>query len=72
MPLSVTETIQWGHDALSVVLDVAPSGPVGVRSMTAGPGSAATAATQPLVELLIAGPARSGSRIRPSAGACAI
>ena len=58
MPLSVTETIQWGHDALSVVLDVAPSGPVGVRSMTAGPGSAATAATQPLVELLIAGSGR--------------
>ncbi|MEU0880985.1 glycoside hydrolase family 36 protein [Lentzea sp. NPDC005914] len=49
----------WGHSALELVVDVAPDGAVGVRSLSTG-GAAAdgTPVTQPLVEILVAGQGR--------------
>ncbi|MEV6871533.1 glycoside hydrolase family 36 protein [Amycolatopsis sp. NPDC051128] len=54
---SVT-TLVWGHSALELVVDVSPDGPVGVRSLSGGGQQGHPRATQPLVELLVAGEGR--------------
>lgn len=52
-------SVAWGHSALELVVDVSPGGPVGVRSLSRGGGAADRArATQPLVEVLVAGQGR--------------
>lgn len=59
MSLHATETVHWGHTALTVVFDVSRSGPVGLRTLSAGPAPAsAVSATQPLVEVMTAGSGR--------------
>jgi alpha-galactosidase len=57
-------TLEWGHGALALVLDVSPDGPVGVRSIRAAGRDHPARATQPLVELLVpqAGRARASGR----------
>ncbi len=60
MPMtSQPARIEWGHDALTVVLAADPSGPVRlIKIDAAGPGAGADAIpepAQPLVELLVAG-----------------
>ncbi|MEU4766022.1 glycoside hydrolase family 36 protein [Actinosynnema sp. NPDC023794] len=51
-------SVVWGHSALELVVDVSPDGPVGVRTLAAGPRSDHPRATQPLVELMVAGEGR--------------
>ena len=67
--LDAIGSVVWGHAALTVVVDVAPDGPVGVRTLAIpGPISQARA-SQPLVELLVpgAGRARSSHRFSQTA-----
>jgi alpha-galactosidase len=56
-------TVVWGHSALELVVDVSPDGPVGVRTLAAGPRPDHARrdharSAQPLVELLVAGEGR--------------
>jgi alpha-galactosidase len=52
-------SVVWGHSALELVVDVSPGGPVGVRSLSASGGHTdRPRATQPLVEVLVAGQGR--------------
>lgn len=62
----MSETISWGHAGLSLVLDVAPDGPVGVRTLSTDGGEQAAHADQPLVELLVAGAGRARASQRYS------
>ncbi len=61
MPMtSQPARIEWGHDALTVVLAADPGGPVRLTRIEAAPAAASAAGpaadpAQPLVELLIAG-----------------
>jgi alpha-galactosidase len=54
----MSTTVSWGHAGLSLVLDVAPDRPAGVRSLLAGGGEQPVRAGQPLVEVLVAGAGR--------------
>jgi alpha-galactosidase len=57
--LESATTVVWGHSALELVVDVSPDGPVGVRTLSgAEQGTVHPRATQPLVELLVAGEGR--------------
>ncbi|WP_410643913.1 glycoside hydrolase family 36 protein [Amycolatopsis sp. lyj-346] len=51
-------TVTWGHPALELVVDVAPDGPAGVRSLAGKSAHDHPRAGQPLVELLVAGEGR--------------
>src|SRR4051794_20002251 len=59
MSLDGSETLHWGHCALAVVLDVAATGVVGVRTLS-GPATdpPSSPAWQPLVEVLLPGSGR--------------
>ncbi|MGN9911530.1 glycoside hydrolase family 36 protein [Phytohabitans sp. LJ34] len=54
---SVTSLV-WGHAALTLVVDVSPDGPVALRMLSAGIAPHPPRATQPLVEVLVAGEGR--------------
>lgn len=54
----MSNTVSWGHSGLSLVLDVSPDGPVGVRTLTSAATDHPARASQPLVELVIAGAGR--------------
>ncbi|MFJ6674896.1 glycoside hydrolase family 36 protein [Actinosynnema sp. NPDC091369] len=56
--LESATTVVWGHSALELVVDVSPDGPVGVRTLATGPRPDHPRATQPLVEVLVAGEGR--------------
>jgi alpha-galactosidase len=51
-------TLEWGHPALRLVVEVSPVGPVAVRSLSAGDPEPSGRAGQPLVELLTPGAGR--------------
>jgi alpha-galactosidase len=51
-------SLDWGHSALRLVLDVSPDGPVAVRTLSEGGRWHPPRAVQPLVEMLIAGEGR--------------
>jgi alpha-galactosidase len=51
-------SLVWGHPALRLVIDVPADGPVGVRTLFPGHPASGVSATQPLVELLVAGEGR--------------
>ena len=52
-------SVAWRHAALELVVDVSPEGPVGIRALSGGePWHDQPRATQPLVELLVAGEGR--------------
>src|SRR5688572_17546660 len=61
--MDTVTSLVWGHSALKLVVDVSPDGPVAVRTFTAGGrqhrvGQHRARATQPLVEVLVAGEGR--------------
>ncbi|GLH95983.1 alpha-galactosidase [Phytohabitans aurantiacus] len=61
--MDTVTSLVWGHSALKLVVDVSPDGPVAVRALTAGGrqhpvGQPRSRATQPLVEVLVAGEGR--------------
>jgi alpha-galactosidase len=51
-------SLVWSHPALTLVVDVSPNGPVAVRTLSDGGRPHASRATQPLVEILVAGEGR--------------
>jgi len=51
-------SLVWGHSALTLAVDVSPDGPVGVRTLTGAGLKQSVRATQPLVEVLVAGTGR--------------
>ncbi|SIM59830.1 glycoside hydrolase family 36 protein [Micromonospora cremea] len=51
-------SLVWGHSALRLVVDVSPDGPVAISSLSDGVRQSQSPATQPLVELLVAGEGR--------------
>jgi len=57
--LESATSVVWGHSALELVVDVSPDGPVGVRTLSdGGQGHDHPRATQPLVEVMVAGEGR--------------
>lgn len=54
----MTSFVSWGHAALQLLVDVAPDGPVGVRTLASAGGEPPARASQPLVEVLTAGEGR--------------
>jgi alpha-galactosidase len=71
MSTDAPQTLSWGHDALTVVLDVGPDSPVRLRSVTAGapdvfPAVGPTGPGQPLAELVVAGSGRASASSRCS------
>ena len=56
--LGETATVAWGHPALRLLVDAAPDGPVGVRSLARDDRQPRPRAAQSLVELLVAGAGR--------------
>jgi len=55
---SLGTSLVWGHSALQLVIDSSADGPVGVRVLSPGHPADEVRATQPLVEVLIAGAGR--------------
>src|SRR4051812_13618324 len=55
---SLGTSLVWGHPALQLVIDVPADGPVGVRTLFPGHPARDVPATQPLVEVLVAGAGR--------------
>ena len=51
-------SLVWGHSALQLVVDVSPDGPVALRALSAGTAPHPPRASQPLVEVLVAGEGR--------------
>ena len=58
MTLATVTSLEWGHSALALVVDISPDGPVGVRTLAHGDPKHPARATQPLVEVLTAGNGR--------------
>jgi alpha-galactosidase len=56
--ISTDTSVVWGHSAFTLAVDVSPEGPVGVRTLSRGPGEHPARASQPLVEVLAAGDGR--------------
>ena len=55
---SLGTSLVWGHSALQLVIDSSADGPVGVRTLSPGHPADDVRATQPLVEVLVAGAGR--------------
>ncbi|NUW31133.1 alpha-galactosidase [Nonomuraea sp. SMC257] len=75
MPADVIQTLRWGHDALTAVVEIHPDRPVALRGLAAPGGRAAGGAgapAQPLVEVLIpgAGRRRASQRLSETAVGC--
>jgi alpha-galactosidase len=55
---SLGTSLVWGHRALRLVIDTPADGPVSVRTLSPGHPAQDVRATQPLVEVLVAGAGR--------------
>ena len=58
MTVGAATSLVWGHSALTLIVDVSPDGPVGVRTLTGAGVQQSARSTQPLVEVLVAGTGR--------------
>lgn len=56
--LEPVTSLVWGHSALKIVVDVSQDGPVALRTLSDGDRQHPPRATQPLVEVLVAGEGR--------------
>ncbi|MFC0531786.1 glycoside hydrolase family 36 protein [Phytohabitans kaempferiae] len=56
--LEPVTSLVWGHSALTLTVDVSPDGPVAVRTLAGDRRPTPPRATQPLVEVLVAGEGR--------------
>ncbi|MFI7542120.1 glycoside hydrolase family 36 protein [Actinoplanes sp. NPDC049599] len=69
---TTTSTVSWGHPALRLVVDAAPDAPAGIRSLAPDDRRPLPRATQPLVELLVAGAGRARASHRFSGTAVGV
>ncbi|MEV0146072.1 MULTISPECIES: alpha-galactosidase [unclassified Nonomuraea] len=73
MPADVIQTLRWGHDALTVVVEIHPDRAVALRRLAPGGAAGpAGAPAQPLVEVLLPGTgrARASQRLSETAVGC--